>query len=589
MDVKSDFGKGFFALCSLFLVIFSHSAYSVELSEIKVHSLLNAPLDAKIEISKAKEIKTQSLIVSVADRDLYAKEGLEPLDWIYTIDVKIENDPAAGKIIAHLTTREPVKDPFADLIVVVTWEEGSIVKEYMLLLDPPKIAVPGTLAPQYKKAKQARTYQKEPGKIAALVKHRSRERRLDRARARIVRPGGRYTAEEADEEGSLWNIANKLVKDTPYSVMQGVAALTNRNPTAFKDGNFNSYKNKATLDLPTAHDLASFTEEDAQYFIDAQNEAWEQDYVKASEASAVDYAYPESVIDAQSQGVKPLRLVAPELEGASSEALDALKRTQESILQSNQILKEQNLNLAELLAQKEKEIEALKSGGSIQSDEIDQLNQLNQLSPPSAGEFSPHSRSNSVKIAIAWLVVGTILLFSLTIGAVFFRDQIQDFFKKWKQYFLKNVSMNKNNFMEVFASFAEVKKSVSFDIEKALAVLNLEEKRHLNLRSEKENKPDEAAVLQEIDGLIAYEKHGQAKKMLRGILTTNPKNWEAMLKLLEVYVMTESYREFETECLALPFDLSEQAPEVWSKIEILKNKVKNEKSINIVKDSSAKS
>lgn len=574
IHLKNDLEKGFFSLGFLFLVIFSHTSYSIELSELKVNSLLNAPLDAKIEISNAKEIKIQSLIVSVADRDLYAKEGLEPLDWIYTIDVGIHSDLPKEKIIIELTTREPVKDPFADLIIMVVWEEGSIVKEYMLLLDPPKIAVPETLAPQHKKIKQVKEKnQKELGKVATLIKQRSFDRRLERARTRIVRPGNHYTA---GEEESLWNIAGKLVKNTPYSVTQGIAALTYKNPNAFKDGNFNSYQNKAALELPTIHDIASFTEEDAQYFIDAQNEVWEQEYMKASQASALEYIYPESIVDAQSTGVKPLRLVSPELEGASSDTLDALKRTQESIIQNNHILKEQNLNLAELLAQKEKEIEALKSEKSIQ------LEELNKLPPPSAGEFSPYSRSSSVKIMIAWLIIGTILFFLLAIGFVLLREEIQAFIKKWKYVLIKKDVSNENNFVEAFASFSEVKKSVLFDIEKALSLLGQEEKRPLNLKNLREKKPDEAAVLQEVNGLIAYEKYGQAKKILRGILTNNPKNWDAVLMLLELYVMTESYGEFETECLSLPADLNEQAFEIWSKIEILKNKVNDEKPMKSV-------
>lgn len=588
--VKNGLRKGFFAACSLFLCVFSSLAYPIELTELKVRSLLNEPLDAKINILYPKEVKVESLLVSVADRDFYDKQGLEPLDWIYRIDIKTEKNPKTGKIVVRLTTDEPIKDPFADLVIIATWEGGSVAREYTLLLDPPRIAVPQTLAPrQRERERAAASAPASPaegvGKVASLIKQRSSERRLDRARSRVIRPGGRYAAEEADEDESLWNIANKLVKETPYSVTQGVAALTNKNPEAFKDGNFNSYKSKTTLELPTAHDIASFTEEDAQYFIDAQNEAWEQEYARASEASASEYVHPDRMVDARSDGVKPLRLVAPELEGVPSEALDALKRSQETILQSNQILKDQNANLAELLAQKEKEIELLKSESGF---EVEQVNELNQQMPPSAGDYTPHSRSTSVKIAIAWLLVGTILLFSFSIGLVLFREQFENLMQKWKYYVLKGISSQKAPLMEAFASFAEVKRSVSFDIEKALSILSQEEKRYLNLRG-KENRPDENAVLEEVNGLIAYEKYGQAKKLLRGILTTNPQNWEAVLKLLELYVTTESYADFETECLTLPFDLGEQSPEIWSKIEVLKGKVNSEKSIKIVKNPIEKS
>ena len=173
--------------------------FAVELSEMHVRSLLNEPLEAKIEITNTKEIDADGLIVIVAERDFYNQEGIEPLNWIYTIDLKTEKDPKTGKTIVRLTTSDPIKDPFVDLIIMATWEGGKIIKSYTLLLDPPRVAVPKSLAPKAR-SKSAQTVKKTidltenanqqndlvavrkmPGTISTTVKQRSNKRHLERA------------------------------------------------------------------------------------------------------------------------------------------------------------------------------------------------------------------------------------------------------------------------------------------------------------------------------------------------------------------------------------------------------------------------
>lgn len=79
---------------------------------------------------------------------------------------------------------------------------------------------------------------------------------------------------------------------------------------------------------------------------------------------------------------------------------------------------------------------------------------------------------------------------------------------------------------------------------------------------------------------ISYERFGQAEKILKEILSRKVDEWQATLRLLELYVLTEKYADFEAMYTSLPSDLRELSPRVWSKIESLHQRVDNEKAIH---------
>lgn len=564
----------------LLLLFCSPIVLAVKLSSIKVRSLLNEPFDAKIIVSEVEGIVEDGMLVSIAERGSYEALGLEPLSWLYRIKFKVTKDSEKDRFVIKLSTLEPVKDPYIDLIIVINWEQGKIVREYTVLLDPPREVVPYAAVPPARlevekevlksseeateptpettmppEAKQAKSPPVKRTQVAQRVKARANQRRRERAQARIVRPGGHYAV---TNEETLWNVAKKLVKDTPYSVNQGVMAITARNPEAFPDGNMNSFT-AAAVQMPSEHDLSSVSEEDAQYFIDAQNEVWEQQYVKASIASL------QAV-----ENIKPLRLVAQEgEEGIREEIVDALKRTNETVHHTNEALKNQNALLSEQLAQKEQEIQLLKEKMRAQIEEE---------APPSAGMPSM-SRTHSIKKTIVLIVIFVVVLFCIGLIFWFIRDIITDAISKVQRTIRRffNVHPSMSNVSSMM-HLADMKDYVSFDLEKALAVLSQEEKRHVTTGKIKNVEEGEITV-EAIDTYIAYERYGYAEKMVKDLLVVEPKNWEVVYRLLEIYILTENYQAFEATYATLPQDLNVQLPALYEKIATLNKKVQNEKAL----------
>jgi FimV-like protein len=56
---------------------------------------------------------------------------------------------------------------------------------------------------------------------------------------------------------TLWNISKRLVKNTKFSIQQGVDAIVAKNPQAFRSGNAHQIKKDVVLSLPTREEMGT--------------------------------------------------------------------------------------------------------------------------------------------------------------------------------------------------------------------------------------------------------------------------------------------------------------------------------------------
>jgi FimV-like protein len=54
---------------------------------------------------------------------------------------------------------------------------------------------------------------------------------------------------------TLWNISKNLVRNTEFSIQQGVNAIVAKNPQAFRNGNAHQIKKDVVLSLPTHEEM----------------------------------------------------------------------------------------------------------------------------------------------------------------------------------------------------------------------------------------------------------------------------------------------------------------------------------------------
>lgn len=123
--------------CILFALVLSllpEIGFTLGFGPIKLYSYLNEPLDAEIELQGAEDIDPNRLIVSLASVDDFKRIELARPYFLTKLRFAVvqKNQHAYLKV----TSEDPVKQPYLEFLVLMTWSEGRVVKDYTLLLDP---------------------------------------------------------------------------------------------------------------------------------------------------------------------------------------------------------------------------------------------------------------------------------------------------------------------------------------------------------------------------------------------------------------------------------------------------------------------
>ncbi len=110
-------------------------AQAAGLGRLSVQSFLGQPLRAEIEIVSLQPGEESSLEARLASGNAFAQAGIEFNPALTGIQFTL--DKRDGRPIIRVSTRQPVNEPFVDLLVELRWATGLFVREYTVLLDPP--------------------------------------------------------------------------------------------------------------------------------------------------------------------------------------------------------------------------------------------------------------------------------------------------------------------------------------------------------------------------------------------------------------------------------------------------------------------
>lgn len=625
---------------SLLVFALSENLYAIGLGEIHLHSHLNEPLLAEIILEDAQALDPSDLVIKAGEPGDFEKIGLEPPPWLSEIQFVITKHQTSQLPIIVLKTQEPIKDPYTNIVVSLSWPEGKLLREYTILLDPPPLKSKLSSGDKLTLSNPLPTALKK--KPVSLTQENS-----------DVVLGGTYGPVY---EETLWSIAKKLVKPTAYSIYQGVMAIAYKNPNAFVQGNIHSIKKGTILKLPNQEEIAQFSQPQAQRFVlnsDPQELAALTQLTENSTpiSSADNNSLTQADVDKRLKLLAPLSQPEQENKEAASfganpamserlmmieEAIDTLKRSNEDMTQKNQSLLQQNESLSSLLAQKEAEINRLKQAMQTQDAQAPAEPTVAGTAPtenyaiaktdpqpstePVLGQQAQSAATSMPKqpatpapiVAPTAPIVPSVtpqavteptpssevgakdqaadntmlfLLFTLVLGGAlagwlwFSRERLFALLSTW----------TKNSDLEGRSTFVARRESltnqeINFNLDKALAAVIEEEKRFLLPRRPAKEKSEEKvkelhSSLEEVELYIAYERYAEAEKLLKDLLTQYPQNGEIFLKLLEIYVLTQRYDEFKHWHALVPENIKENSPSVWSKINHLYEKVKNEKVV----------
>ncbi|MGH8373308.1 MAG: FimV/HubP family polar landmark protein [Gammaproteobacteria bacterium] len=284
-------------LLTFVTVLMPFAANALGLGEIKLNSALNENLNADIQIVGAASDELDSLQVKLASQAQFQQAGLDYPIVLAKLQFQVVRKPD-GTAYLHVTSPGPIREPFLDFLLDATWDNGELLREYTVLLNPPNFetatkAAPAPATPAKPVAAPA------PSATAALV---APETTQPKAPAAVSPPppvvttpmpaqpaptpaptpiesapapapqglGADYGPIHRGE--TLSEIANKL-RPSDVTLNQMMIAIYRANPEVFMH-NINRMKAGYVMRVPSLSDVQAITVSEANSEVRTQIQEW---------------------------------------------------------------------------------------------------------------------------------------------------------------------------------------------------------------------------------------------------------------------------------------------------------------------------
>jgi pilus assembly protein FimV len=201
------------ATASLF---YSALASALGLGDITLHSALEQPFNADIELVDTAGLSADDIHVGLASAEAFSRAGVDRL--FFFNDLRFTTVINGNRGVVHVVSRKPVREPYLSFLVRLARPNGDLVHTYTLLLDPPD-------SPQGRAAAR--------GRWVAPPMHHAPDVNMPVAPPQAVQ-GNHYTVVSGD---NLASIARRLQgpggKTSAAELAKGIQAL---NALAFPQG-----------------------------------------------------------------------------------------------------------------------------------------------------------------------------------------------------------------------------------------------------------------------------------------------------------------------------------------------------------------
>ena len=245
--------------------------HALGLGDIELHSYLNQPLDADIEILSSVPGETDGLKVGLASADEFERAGLEFTQALRGLKFEVMTK-SNGKQFIKISSQNNYREPFLSILLEVNWARGRILREYSVLVDPPNLVEATPSAVQAPAAAPRQTTTMSSAESAAENQRYPRipaSAPSQPANTGII--GDSYTTQRND---TAWKIATRVRPDESVTVEQAMIALLQANPQAFMGKNINRLKAGYVLGIPDRDAMMSISQSDAVAEVRKQTREW---------------------------------------------------------------------------------------------------------------------------------------------------------------------------------------------------------------------------------------------------------------------------------------------------------------------------
>src|SRR5580658_3197839 len=257
------------------LIVGSPAAMALGLGDIHLHSSLNAPLDADIDVVGATPEDLSSLKAQLASRETFTQNGLDWPAFLSTVTLKTVHT-SDGRDVINVHSGVAITEPFVTLLVEINWARGHVTHEYTVLLDPP-VYTPdqsqaAVAAPAVGAGTRGGTIEREPAAAPPPPAPAAPPPAAPTpSSAAPATSGQTYRVQRGDSLSRI--AAHESSATSPPEVRRWMVATYEGNPGAF-DRNMNLLRAGAVLRMPDAAALGAVSTGDALAEVRRQYAAW---------------------------------------------------------------------------------------------------------------------------------------------------------------------------------------------------------------------------------------------------------------------------------------------------------------------------
>lgn len=258
------------------------NAMALALGRLNTLSHMGERLNVEIDIPELASGELQGLRASIAPPDLFQASGMEFSPSLVGADVSLQKRPD-GRYFFRVSTPNAINDPFVNLVIVVNWPSGRIVRDYSLLLDPAEVGKAAPAVTATPTLANNTAVVSAPAPIAAVPAPVTASPKVTNNR-----PAAQKTTVARTDSSKIKSDTVNVVKGMTASEIalanrpegisldQMLVALLKANPQAFVDNNVNRMKAGVVLHLPGDQDASKTGKSEARQLISAQSHDFDQ-------------------------------------------------------------------------------------------------------------------------------------------------------------------------------------------------------------------------------------------------------------------------------------------------------------------------
>ncbi|MEK0364538.1 FimV/HubP family polar landmark protein [Pseudomonas sp. CBC3] len=374
------------------LLIYSGMASALGMGDIRLHSALNQPLSAEIDLLDVGELSAEDIRVVLASSSDFARVGVERLAFLQDLSFTPVIDGNRSRI--RVASSQPVREPYLNFLVEITRAKSRMLREYTVLLDP----MPSTLEAASSVAVVV------PQAVASPV-HAEPAHSVLPAELPGASQGKRHRVSSGE---SLWMIASKYVGDAQDAQSQFMRDVLALNPEAFAGGDPARLSTGAFLLLPDTAEMVAAAD------------------IAPAEAELAVEAVAQNPSTFESRGTDP---VLPDDNDAvlRQQLLDELAAGRAENLQLKQLLNDMRLQL-EAVSARLADQESAQAAALLQTERAEPVA---DVAPQTVAEPITAEQATAEPVSSFrwqdWALPGGAVLASLLLGGLWFarRNKLQ--------------------------------------------------------------------------------------------------------------------------------------------------------------------